>query len=98
MNYWNENDVAKNKELGVHVLFHCTNTEVTNNGTLPSNTYVIGIETEEHEFEDIAQGSMTSIFDAYYDKFGSKAIKYIRTSKGRVNPRLNFPKKKDKKK
>lgn len=96
MNYWTESDVAKNKELGVKVLFHCTNTQVTDNSTLPSNSYIIGIQTEEHEFEDIAQGSMTSIFDAYYDKFGSEAIKCIKVSKGRVNPRLNFPNKKKK--
>ena len=98
LNYWNDNDVVKNKELGVSVLFHCTNTEVTNSKNLPSNTYIVGVRTEEQEFEDIAQGSMTAIFDAYYDKFGSEAIRYIKVSKGKVNPRMNFPNKKEKKK
>lgn len=96
MNYWTESDVERNKELGVKVLFHCTNTEATDNISLPNNTYIVGIQTEEHEFEDIAQGSMTAIFDAYYDKFGSKAIKYIRISKGRVNPRFTLSNKKKK--
>lgn len=96
MNYWTENDVLKNKELGVTILFHCTNTEVTDNVSLPSNTYVVGIQTEEYQFEDIAQGNMSSVFDAYYDKFGSDNILYIKPTKGRVNPRLNFPNKKKK--
>lgn len=96
MNYWTENDVAKHKEMGIKVLFHCTNTEATDNTSLPFDTYIVGIQTEKQFFEDIAQGQMTSIFDAYYDKFGSEAIKYIKPTKGRVNPRFSFPNKKKK--
>lgn len=98
MNYWSEGDVKYNKELGVKVLFHATNVEVTDTVSLPSNTYIIGIEKDNKVFDDIAQGTMSDIFNAYYDKFGSQSILYIRTTKGRCSPSLFDKIKKDKKK
>ena len=96
MNYWNDNDVKRNKELGVKVLFHCTNVEVTDNNTLPSNTYIIGVTKDNTQFNDIVQGSMSDVFNAYYDKFGKNSILYIKNTKGRNKPSSTISTKKKK--
>ena len=96
MDYWSESEAKDATNRGVNILYHCTNLEVTNNRSLPINSYVVGVKYNGQEFQDIVQGSLTNTFDVYYDKFGKGAIQYINHTEGRFNTKLAPRKKKEK--
>ena len=88
MDYWSESEAKDATNRGVNILYHCTNLEVTNNRSLPINSYVVGVKYNGQEFQDIVQGSLTNTFDVYYDKFGKMSIVSIRNTAGQVNPKV----------
>lgn len=70
---------------------------LSNNKSLPSNSYLVSYLDGEKLIYDIAQGSRVSIFDHYYDHY--RNVISINWTEGRVNPKVynSQPQKKSKK-
>jgi hypothetical protein len=70
-----------------------------NDKSLPINSYIITYVVKGKELYDIVQASsFVEVFDKYYDEYGKGAIKDIRWSSGRVNPKTyGIPPKENKK-
>jgi hypothetical protein len=54
----------------------------------PRDTYIIRYLVDEKICFDLVRGSRVSVFDMYYDKFGSEAIQDIDFGYGKINPKL----------
>jgi|AP86_3_1055499.scaffolds.fasta_scaffold00713_7 hypothetical protein len=81
-------DVSNFKQkYGVIVI--CTNCQplAAQDKTLPRNSYLIRCQDGEDMWYDIAMGSRSDIFDAYYDRFGD-VMKRMEWTEGRINPKL----------
>lgn len=57
--------------------------------SLPIDSYLVMYLVKDTEKYDIVQaGSFVEVFDNYYDNYGKGAIKKIKWTEGRVNPRV----------
>ena len=57
--------------------------------SLPINSYLVTYITKDIEKYDIVQaGSKVEIFDNYYDEYGKGALKEIKWTDGKVNPKV----------
>lgn len=57
--------------------------------SLPINSYLVTYLLQDMEKYDIVQaGSFVEVFDNYYDNYGMGAIKKIKWTEGRVNPKV----------
>ena len=54
----------------------------------PRDTCIIQYLVDEKICFDLVRGSRVSVFDMYYDKFGSEAIQDIDFGYGKINPKL----------
>ena len=58
-------------------------------GSLPINSYHVTYLVKDKEKYDIVQaGGKVEIFDNYYDEYGKGAIKEIKWTDGKVNPKV----------
>jgi hypothetical protein len=58
-------------------------------GSLPINSYLVTYLVKDKEKYDIVQaGGKVEIFDNYYDEYGKGAIKEIKWTDGKVNPKV----------
>lgn len=70
------------------ILFSDVASDVANNQTLPSDSYLVYYSDKEGKKVDICRASrMVDIFDLYYDRFGG-TIRRIDYTKGRMNPKI----------
>ncbi len=57
--------------------------------SLPVDSYIVTYLVKDKEKYDIVQtGSKVELFDAYCDEYGKGALKEIKWTDGRVNPRV----------
>ena len=57
--------------------------------SLPVNSYLVTYLVKDKEKYDIVQaGGRVEVFDDYYDEYGKGALKEIKWTDGRVNPRV----------
>jgi len=57
--------------------------------SLPVDSYIVTYLAKDKEKYDIVQaGGKVEVFDAYYDEYGKGALKEIKWTDGRVNPRV----------
>lgn len=83
---------------GCEILLEKTTLDKAKNSSLPNDTYLIWYIEENEQHLDVVRGSRVDVFDMYYDKYGSEAIKRIEIGYGKVNPKLWGQIKTDKKK
>jgi hypothetical protein len=75
-------------QYNCELLFHKVNEDQIKNPDLPSDAYVVQVESDNESFYDLCRSSkMSNIFDLYYDKFGNN-IRKIDFAYGRLNPRV----------
>jgi len=55
---------------------------------VPRDTYIIRYLVDEKICFDLVRGSRVTVFDMYYDKFGSGSIQNIDFGYGKINPKL----------
>lgn len=87
---WNTSDLENNRKAGVLMIHENCDKSLASNKSLPLNSYVVTYEYEGSVCYDIVQSNaIVKIFDCYYDKLGiGSAIKSIKWTDGRVNPKL----------
>ena len=97
---WSKEEKEKiNSVYGCELIYENATEDQIKDTSIPSDAYLIHYEVEDITYVDICRGRKRSdIFDLYYDKFGSRAIKKIDFGYGRTNPRLWGNKVKDDKK
>jgi hypothetical protein len=62
---------------------------LSNNKSLPINSYLITYIVEDKTYYDIVQSnSKVSVFDSYYDQYGKGSLQSIEWTDGRVNPKF----------
>jgi hypothetical protein len=90
MGEWTKEEKEKiNSVYGCELIHEKATDEQVKDKSLPNDAYLIYYEVEGESFVDVCRGrKRVDIFDLYYDKFGSKAIKKIDFGHGRTNPRL----------
>lgn len=92
---WNKSELETlPKKYSCHVVYTNATPELYKDKSLPTDCKLITYEYEGETYIDVVRsGKMVNVFDMYYDKFGSKAIKSITFGYGTVNPRNWCPKK-----
>jgi len=71
---------------------------VTNNKSLPRNSYLVTyLEDKETRFDIVQANSFVEVFDNYYDQYGKGSILNIKWSEGTINPKSYNYQIKDKK-
>lgn len=87
---WTPGDLENNRKVGVLMIHENCEKSLAENKSLPLNSYIVTYEYKDSICYDIVQSnSISKIFDCYYDKLGiGSAIKSIKWTDGRVNPKL----------
>ena len=87
---WTPSDLEYNKKLGVLMIHENCDKSLASDKSLPLNSYIVTYEYKGKVCYDIVQSNaIVKIFDCYYDKLGiGTAIKSIKWTDGRVNPKL----------
>jgi hypothetical protein len=71
---------------------------VSNNKSLPRNSYLITyLEDDQTKYDIVQAGSFVEVFDNYYDQYGKGNILKIKWTEGTVNPKSYNYQVKDKK-
>lgn len=88
-----ENDTKLNiflpHEYGCEILFERSTMSQANDRSLPNDAYLIWYEVDGEVFMDVTRcRKRVDLFDFYYDKYGSGAVRKIDFGYGRVNPKL----------
>lgn len=85
-------------EYGCEVILEKTTLEKAKDSSFPNDAYLIWYRHNNEDCIDLVRGTRVRIFDMYYDRLGSDAIKKIDFGYGRTNPKLWGYKQPDKKK
>lgn len=93
----NEKNVLP-KEYGCDILLEKTTLDKVKDSSLPNDAYIVEYTFDGENYIDLVRGSRVSVFDLYYDLYGSGAIQKIIFGYGRTNPKLWGIKKIEKKK
>ncbi len=57
--------------------------------SLPVDSYIVTYLVKDEEKYDIVQtGSKVELFDDYYDEYGKGALKEIKWTNGKINPKM----------
>ena len=57
--------------------------------SLPINSYIVTYVVKNKEKYDIVQaGGNVEVFDKYYDEYGKGALKEIKWTNGKINPKM----------
>lgn len=73
---------------GCEILLENTTLSNTKDTSFPSDAYVVMYKINDKNYIDLCRGTMMSIFDMYYDKFGPDTVQEINWGNGRVSPNL----------
>jgi hypothetical protein len=74
---------------GCEILLEKTTLEKANNPSFPNDACLIWYLVDDIEYVDLCRTSKrTSLFDMYYDKYGSGSIQRIDFGYGKTSPRL----------
>jgi hypothetical protein len=73
---------------GCEILLENTSLENANSTSFPSDAHIVKYEINGKVCIDLCRGNLVNIFDMYYDKFGSNAIRSISWGNGRIIPNL----------
>ena len=77
------------REYGCEILLEKTTIEKAKDSSFPNDAYLIWYLVNEEYYVDLTRcGKKSSLFDMYYDTYGSGAVQRIDFGYGRVNPRL----------
>lgn len=75
-------------KYGCQILIENATLEQVKDPSWPTDAYLVFYTINDKNYMDLCRGGKkVSIFDLYYDKFGSGSIKKIEWGYGRVNPR-----------
>ena len=87
---WTSHEKENCKSLyGCEIIQEKCTIEETKNTNIPRDTYILTYKINDQLFYDLVRGGKrVSVFDMYYDKFGSGAIQSIEWGYGKINPRL----------
>ncbi len=90
MDEWTNEEKQKiNSVYGCELIYEKATPEQVKDTSLPNDAYLVYYEVEGKTYIDVCRGrKRVDIFDLYYDKFGSEALKKIDFGYGRTNPRL----------
>lgn len=95
----NEEKENINSVYGCELIYSNATPEQVKDTSVPNDAYLVYYDIENNNYVDVCRGrKRVDIFDLYYDKLGSSAIKKIDFGHGRTNPRLWGEKKTEKKK
>jgi hypothetical protein len=95
----NEEKEKINSVYGCELIYANATPEQIKDTSVPNDAYLVYYQVNNDNYVDVCRGrKRVDIFDLYYDKLGSKAIKKIDFGYGRTNPRLWGEKKTEKKK
>jgi len=95
----NEEKEKINSVYGCELIYTNATLEQIKDTSVPNDAYLVYYQVNNDNYVDVCRGrKRVDIFDLYYDKLGSKAIKKIDFGYGRTNPRLWGEKKTEKKK
>ena len=62
---------------------------LSKDSSLPTNSYIVTYLVKDTEKYDIVQASgKVELFDKYYDDYGKGALKEIKWTDGKINPRV----------
>jgi hypothetical protein len=76
-------------QYGCEIVLEKTTLQQANDPSFPSDAYLVWYVVDGEEFIDLCRtAKKVSLFDMYYDKYGSGSIKKIDFGYGRVNPKL----------
>lgn len=73
---------------GCEILLENTTLDNANDSSFPSDAYIVTYEINGKKCIDLCRGNRVSIFDMYYDKFGSNVLQNITWGNGRITPNL----------
>jgi hypothetical protein len=75
-------------KYGCQILVENASYEEQRDTSFPTDAHLVYYIVNEKSYVDVCRGTRVKIFDLYYDKFGSGAIKKIYWGYGRVNPKI----------
>lgn len=76
-------------EVQLNIIHRDCDKSLAKDKSLPINSYVVTYLSKGKETCDIVQaGSFVEVFDEYYDEHGKGAIKEIKWTEGRINPKV----------
>jgi len=85
----NEEKEKINSVYGCELIYTNATLEQIKDTSVPNDAYLVYYQVNNDNYVDVCRGrKRVDIFDLYYDKLGSKAIKKIDFGYGRTNPRL----------
>lgn len=80
---------VKNWSKILNIIHKDCNKTLAQDKSLPINSYLVTYLVKDKEKYDIVQASgRVEVFDAYYDEYGKGALKEIRWTDGKVNPKV----------
>ena len=83
-----EQNTANPASYGCEVLLEKTTLDKVKDPTFPTDAYIVSYNVNGKDYLDLCRGGKrVSIFDFYYDRYGSNSIKSIEWGYGKVNPR-----------
>jgi hypothetical protein len=97
---WSKEEKEKiNSVYGCELIYSNATPDQIKDTSVPNDAYLVYYQLDDGSYVDVCRGrKRVDIFDLYYDKLGSKAIKKIDFGYGRTNPRLWGEKTTEKKK
>jgi hypothetical protein len=82
MNY-NAEQIKTLESYGIKILSQNCSPEAAKDKSLPRDSYLMSLNNGEFSWFDIAKGTRSDIFDAYYDMFGG-VIKFMKWTDGTI--------------
>lgn len=83
-----EESTSNPASYGCEILLEKTTLQQVKDPSFPTDAYIVRYTVNEKDYIDLCRGGKrVSIFDFYYDKYGSNSIKSIEWGYGKVNPR-----------